>query len=111
MSLFVGNVASRIVYTSQNSFKVDGGMLAPTFYNEGQTAVLINDLEVLPGESYAVDVPNVVIQSPFSIKFKSEAGKTDRVRISYVTVSGPLVNPLTGAAYSPAELTALKATC
>lgn len=56
-------------------------MINPTFQNEGTAKVFIDGREVRPGQSYAVNAPNVILQNTVSITFEPDPAKT---RILYV---------------------------
>lgn len=103
MSLFKGRLGTKIVDITNNSYELDG-MIGPTFYNIGETTVKINQLDVLPGESYPVELPNMVNVGTINIQFLDEPGKRNLVLINYAVYMGPFVEPYVSDAQRMAAL-------
>lgn len=72
----------RNVLVSQTSLNYPlKGKINPTFQNEGTAVAYIDGRKLNPGESYSVNVPNVILQNTIPITFESDSSKT---RILYV---------------------------
>ncbi len=59
-------------------------MINPTFQNEGTSTVFIDGRNVEPGQSYAVNAPNVILQNNVSITFEIDITKTRILFVGYV---------------------------
>jgi hypothetical protein len=79
-----GNLVNQVITKSDPSFKLEG-MICPTFQNMGTSNVLFNGLTLLPGESYAVNVPTVVLTNSVDIQFESTTGR--KLVVSYVRLN------------------------
>lgn len=78
-----GQLINKTIVSSDNNYSLDG-MINPTFQNTGETAVLIDGRNVLPGESFAVNAPNVILTNSISIVFESEPEKANILHVGYV---------------------------
>lgn len=78
-----GQLINKTIVNSENDYSLDG-MINPTFQNTGETAVLIDGRKVLPGESFAVNAPNVILTNSISIVFEKEEGKANILHLGYV---------------------------
>lgn len=80
-----GNLKNDLVNQSQSRFSLKG-KICPTFQNEGTATVLIDGRKLLPGESYSVNVPNVMLQNSIAITFEDTPGKTKILMVGYVEI-------------------------
>lgn len=83
MSFQPGNMRNKIIARNDNNFSL-AGMINPTFQNQGTNYVVIDGRTVLPGESFTVNAPNVVLQNSIAIKFESDMAKTNILYVGYV---------------------------
>jgi len=82
MNLYTeGDLVNQVINTDQPFFDLRG-MVCPTFQNIGASDVLFNGLLLKPGESYAVNVPTIVLRNKIDIRFLSETGRN--LIVSYV---------------------------
>lgn len=82
MNLFTeGDLVNQSIITDQPFFDLKG-MVCPTFQNLGTADVLFNGLLLKTGDSYAVNVPTIVLRNKIDIRFLSETGKN--LIVSYV---------------------------
>lgn len=95
MALIRGKLAFKAINKSDNSFDLKG-MIGPSFFNTGESVVMINNQEVLPGESFSIDLSGIVMEGTVNIEFVLEAGKNNLLMINYVHYVGPFTNPATG---------------
>lgn len=57
---------------------------SPSFYNSGESVVMIDQIELQPKESINfTDFPFAIKDTTFKIRFNTEANKKDEVFISY----------------------------
>lgn len=98
--LFRTQLNTMFIETDELSFPMNG-FISPSFYNDGETSVLINHQEVLPGESFSIEVPGGVFEGKCRIQFKSEVGKVDRLVLNAAIYIGKyIINDETGQAYN-----------
>jgi hypothetical protein len=58
--------------------------ICPTFQNEGTAIVYLDGRTLKPGESYSINMPNVILQNQISITFEANPAKTKILYIGYV---------------------------
>lgn len=56
----------------------------PTFQNEGTASVYIDGRTLKSGDSYSINVPNVILQNQIAITFEADATKTKLLYVGYV---------------------------
>lgn len=60
------------------------GKISPTFQNEGETTVFVHGRKLLPGESYIVNQPGIVLTGHIPIAFVPEAGKSQVLYVGFI---------------------------
>jgi|GEM_PF-5769342 len=98
--MFYEAVLSRdVVNKSASAYEVDG-MVEPRLFNEGDSTVYINEMEVKPGDWFDAGFKNCVLKGSIKIDFRPEPGENNLVVITYGRISGPYLNPATGTPLS-----------
>jgi hypothetical protein len=100
--LFRTKLKYQFIDIDELNFSLEG-LMSPTFYNDGETSVLINYQEVLPGETFSIEVPNGVFEGNCRIQFKSEAGKVNRLVLNSATYLGKYLNEENGLPWNNQE--------
>lgn len=75
-----GTLKNELIKDNHSNYPLKD-MINPTFQNEGTSNVFIDGRKVEPGQSYAINAPNVILQNTVSITFDPDKTKT---RILYV---------------------------
>lgn len=75
-----GKLRNVLVSQSSSNYSLEG-KINPTFQNEGTAIAYIDGRKLNPGESYSINVPNVILQNKIPVTFESDPSKT---RILYV---------------------------
>lgn len=83
MELAKGNLKNDFINQSKTGFSLKG-KINPTFQNEGTAYVMIDGRKILPGESYSINVPNVILQNSIAITFEPDSNKTKILYVGYV---------------------------
>ena len=78
-----GNLRNVLISGSTSNFSL-AGKINPTFQNEGTAVVYIDGRRLDPGQSYAVNVPNVVLQNTVPITFENDSSKTHILYLGFV---------------------------
>ena len=81
-----GSLRNRLISENHASYDLSG-KINPTFQNEGTDDVYIDGRKVLPGQSYSVNVPNVIMQNAIPITFEGGIGKTKILYIGFVELT------------------------
>lgn len=100
--LFRTQLKTEFLDIDELNYPMDG-LISPTFYNDGETSVLINHQEVLPGESFSIEVPNGVFEGKCRIQFKNEAGKVNRLVLNASIYLGKYLDEGTGMPWNQEE--------
>ena len=79
-------VLRNILVTKTNLNYPLKGKINPTFQNEGTAVAYIDGRKLLPGESYSVNVPNVILQNNIPITFESDPSKKPILYIGFVEI-------------------------
>lgn len=85
MCFQTGNVRNQLIRLDTSQFSMLG-MVNPTFQNQGTAYVFIDGRKVLPGESFSVNCPNVVLQNAISIAFENDNSKTRQLYVGFVSL-------------------------
>lgn len=80
-----GNLKNDFINQSQTRYPLKG-KINPTFQNEGTAYVVIDGRKILPGESYSVNVPNVILQNAIAITFEPDTAKTKILYVGFVEI-------------------------
>lgn len=83
MELAKGNLKNDFINQSKTGFSLKN-KINPTFQNEGTAYVVIDGRKILPGESYSINVPNVILQNAIAITFDPDSTKTKILYVGYV---------------------------
>ena len=84
------NYQTRTISEDNNSYSIDG-MMKPTFYNEGTSTVIINNLKIAPGQNYIVSI------AAMNIQFDNADGSlVNSLILNYHTVGEPFTDSVTG---------------
>ncbi len=78
-----GELRNALIDSNHSNFPLKD-MINPTFQNEGASFVLIDGRKVEPGQSYAINAPNVILQNTISITFESDPSKTKILYLGFV---------------------------
>lgn len=78
-----GNLKNDLVSQSETRYSLKD-KICPTFQNEGTATVYIDGRKLGAGESYSVNVPNVVLQNSIPITFDTDPTKTKILYVGYV---------------------------
>tara|TARA_R110000744_G_scaffold111077_1_gene209255 strand:+ start:417 stop:761 length:345 start_codon:yes stop_codon:yes gene_type:complete len=91
------NYQTRTISEDNNSYSIDG-MMKPTFYNEGTSTVIINNLKIAPGQNYIVDTPQGFVSiAAMNIQFDNADGSlVNSLILNYHTVGEPFTDSVTG---------------
>lgn len=82
-----GNLRNELINQSQSRYSLSG-KICPTFQNEGTATVFIDGRKLLSGESYSVNVPNVILNNSISITFDTtDPAKTKILYIGFVELT------------------------
>lgn len=76
-----GELRNDVIVDSDNNYSLEG-MVCPTFQNNGGP-VLVNGIKLLTGESFAINVPNVVLTNSIPVVFLSNDRK---LAIGYIVL-------------------------
>lgn len=109
MSLYSVQLTTKVITETEEGFSVDGFM-NPTFHNDGEASVRINDQVIHPNEHYAINFPNCVLSGKVNIKFNEGEGRK-LVIIKYGMVVGLATDPQSGAIYSQSQIASSSASC
>ena len=78
-----GYLKNELISKSQPQYSLKN-KINPTFQNEGTATVYIDGRTLKAGESYSVNVPNVIMQNAIPISFEADPTKTKILFIGYV---------------------------
>ena len=85
MCIRKGALKNIVVDCDNMQFPLDG-MLSPTFQNEGTNYALIDGRTILPGESYVINQPGIVLSGSVQITFENDPVKTNVLHVGYITL-------------------------
>jgi len=74
--MFRGKLQKKLITKNESSFSLEG-FINPTFTNIGASSVMVDGELLATGESFKVDLPNVVLSEAIQITFLS-ANKNER---------------------------------
>lgn len=81
-----GNLKNELINQSQSRYSL-AGKICPTFQNEGTATVYIDGRKLLAGESYSVNVPNVILNNSIPITFDTDPAKTKILYVGFVELT------------------------
>lgn len=78
-----GNLKNELINQSETRYSLDG-KICPTFQNEGTATVYIDGRKLQTGESYSINVPNVILRNSIPITFEPNPAKTKILYVGFV---------------------------
>ena len=78
-----GYLKNELIAQTQPQYSLKG-KICPTFQNEGTASVYIDGRTLKPGESYSINVPNVILENAIPITFETNPAKTKILYVGYV---------------------------
>lgn len=80
--MFKGAVKQQLITYSDNQFSLEG-FVNPTFTNLGDSPVMVDGELLQKGDSFKVDLPNLVLSNTISINFLSEVKEECQLSVRY----------------------------
>ncbi len=77
-----GALKQNLITYSDNQFSLNG-MINPTFTNVGDAPVMVDGAILQKGNSFKVDLPNLVLTNTISINFLSEVKEECQLSVRY----------------------------